>query len=64
MKETTALTVNLVSVGIACCCVGFLPEPYVVQANFWDGVLCQVVQVVKKNDFIKARRIKFQAKIG
>jgi hypothetical protein len=47
MKEETAITVNWVSDGVDCCCVGFLPHAYIVQGEIWDGILCQVVDVFK-----------------
>jgi hypothetical protein len=50
MKEETAITVNWVSDGIDCCCVGFLPRAFVVQGSVWDGVLCQVVEVFGRDD--------------
>ena len=53
MKEWMALTINWVSEGINCCCVGFLPNVFVHQANRWDGMLCQVVQVVEKDNHLK-----------
>ena len=64
MKEQMALTVNWVSDGVDRCRVGFLPRPYLVQAGLWDGVLCQVVKVVAKNDPSKARRAKHHANKG
>jgi hypothetical protein len=48
MKEETAITVNWVSNGIDCCCVGFLPRTFAVQGSVWDGVICQVVEVFQK----------------
>ncbi len=50
MKEETAITVNWVSNGIDCCCIGFLPRAYAIQGSVWDGVLCQVVEVFRKDD--------------
>jgi hypothetical protein len=62
MKERMALTLNWwVTDGINRCCIGFLPQPYVVQGKLWDGILCQVVKVVKKNDPNKTRRTKYHA---
>jgi hypothetical protein len=45
-----ANTVNWVSDGIDCCCIGFLPRAFVVQGSVWDGVLCQVVEVFGKGN--------------
>ena len=64
MKERMALTVNWVSDGIDRCRIGFLPQPYVVQGRLWDGVLCQMVRVVEKNDTNKARCAKYHANKG
>mgnify|MGYP002654568360 CR=1 FL=1 len=63
-KERTALTVNWVSDGIDRCRVGFLPHAYVAQGKMWDGVLCQVVEVIEKNDPSQARRAKHHANKG
>ena len=64
MKEWMALTVNWVSEGIDHCCVGFLPDAFVHQANRWDGMLCQVIDVVKKDDQSKFRREKWYKNKG
>ena len=63
-KERTALTVNWVSDGINRCRVGFLPHAYVVQGKLWDGVLCQVVEVIEKDDPSQARRAKYHSNKG
>lgn len=63
-KERTALTVNWVSDGIDRCRVGFLPHAYVAQGKLFDGVLCQVVEVIEKNDPSQARRSKYHSNKG
>jgi hypothetical protein len=64
MKEEMAITVNWVSDGVDCCCVGFLPTAYVMQGELWDGNLCRVVDVFEKNDPSKLRREKWHHNKG
>jgi hypothetical protein len=64
MKEETTITVNWVSNGIDCCCVGFLPCAFVVQGSVWDGVLCQVVEVFQKDNPTKLCRAKWHQNKG
>jgi hypothetical protein len=59
MKEETAITINWVSDGVDCCCIGFLPYAYVVQGRLWGGILCQVVDVLKKNYPFKHQQAKW-----
>jgi len=39
-REVTAITVNWVTDGVDCCCVGFLPRAYALERAIYDGVLC------------------------
>jgi hypothetical protein len=64
MKEETAITVNWVSDGIDCCCIGFLPRAFVVQGSLWDGILCQVVEVFRKDAPSKLCRAKWHQNKG
>ncbi len=64
MKEETAITVNWVSDGIDRCHVGFLPHAFVVQGSLCDGVLCQVVEVFRKDDPSKLCRAKWHQNKG
>jgi hypothetical protein len=64
MKEEMAITVNWVSDGIDCCCVGFLPRTFAMQGIIWDGVICQVVEVFQKNDPSKTCRAKWHHNKG
>ena len=50
--------------GIDRCRIGFLPNAFVHQARVWDGVLCQVVQVVEKDDQSKFCRAKWYKNKG
>jgi hypothetical protein len=50
MKEETAINVNWVSKGIDRCCIGFLPNAFIVRGSLWDGILCQGVEVFGKDD--------------
>ncbi len=64
MKEETAITLNWVSDGIDCCCIGFLPHTFFVQESVWDGVLCQVVEVFQKDDSSKLCHAKWHQSKG
>ena len=50
IREEPVITVNWVMEGFDCCRVGYLPRPYVPNAAIYDGVLCQVTEVIEKND--------------
>ncbi len=64
MKEEMAITINWVSNGIDCCCVGFLPRAFVMQGSVWDGVLCQVVEMFQKDDPSKLCHAKWHHNKG
>ena len=50
MREEIAITLNWVTNGFEHCRVGFLPLPFVPDADIYDGALCQVIKLLDKND--------------
>ncbi len=64
IKEEMAITINWVSDEIDCCRIGFLPHTFAVQGSVWDGVICQVVEVFKKDDPSKTCRAKWHHNKG